>query len=45
MGEIADMILDGILCQTCGALVDEQDASASGYPRDCDSCKDEENEV
>jgi hypothetical protein len=36
MGDIADMMLDGILCQKCGALVDIDEPP--GYPRDCDEC-------
>lgn len=34
MGEIADMILDGTLCQECGAFIGE----AVDYPRSCNSC-------
>jgi len=35
MGEISDMIIDGILCQECGGYIGE----AVGYPRSCNSCK------
>ena len=35
MGDIADMILEGELCQECGAYMD----GADGYPRTCHSCK------
>ncbi len=46
MGEIADMILDGTLCQECGGLVyDEGDPNEAleeevspGYPRTCYDC-------
>jgi hypothetical protein len=38
MGDIADMILDGILCETCGGLIGDV-PEAVGYPRQCDSCK------
>ena len=31
MGEIADMMLEGILCQHCGGYI----GSACGYPRSC----------
>ena len=31
MGEITDMILDGILCEECGGYIGE----AVGYPRSC----------
>jgi len=39
MGEIADMMLDGTLCQICGVLLD---GDAKGYPVTCDGCKNEE---
>ena len=33
MGEYADMMLDGTLCEGCGAFID--DAGAEGFPRYC----------
>jgi hypothetical protein len=38
MGEIAEMMLEGILCQSCGVYIDE--GEAQGFPRTCDECKD-----
>ena len=38
MGDAADMILDGIVCQVCGQVIDEEE---TGYPRTCEGCKDE----
>jgi hypothetical protein len=35
MGEIADMMLDGTLCEQCGEYIDEGD----GFPRLCAACK------
>ena len=35
MGDVADMILEGILCEFCGELIDE---TATGAPRSCDDC-------
>ncbi len=35
MGEIADMMIDGTLCEGCGAYLGEGD----GYPRRCPSCE------
>lgn len=35
MGEIADMILDGILCQGCGVYIGEGD----GWPSFCGGCR------
>lgn len=35
MGDIADMMLDGILCEGCGVYLD---GIAPGYPRYCHSC-------
>lgn len=34
MGEIAEMMLDGTLCQTCGVYV----GSDSGVPTYCEDC-------
>lgn len=37
MGEIADMMLDGTLCEGCGEYIDE--GEAEGFPRYCsESC-------
>ena len=33
MGDIADMILSGALCEACGAAIG--DGEAPGYPRRC----------
>lgn len=35
MGEIADMMLEGILCQCCGTYLGEGD----GFPLHCAGCK------
>jgi hypothetical protein len=43
MGEIADMILMGFMCQQCGMPID---GDATGYPRCCEDCaavKENEN--
>jgi hypothetical protein len=37
MGEIADMMLDGTLCEQCGEFIDE----GGGFPRLCASCSSE----
>ena len=39
MGEFSDLIIDGFLCETCGEMIDGKE---SGYPRQCDECKGEE---
>lgn len=39
MGEVAEMILNGLLCQICGSYMD--DYEEPGYPRTCDDCIDE----
>ncbi|WP_267890504.1 hypothetical protein [Paenibacillus bouchesdurhonensis] len=36
MGEAAEMVLDGLLCECCGLLIDGEDP---GYPRKCDDCE------
>ncbi len=40
MGEIADMMLDGTMCQGCGVWMDDilNGADAPGYPRFCGGC-------
>lgn len=35
MGEIADMMLEGMMCQWCGEFLDEDD----GYPVVCAGCQ------
>lgn len=37
MGEIADMMLEGTLCQTCGEYMDHE-GSNEGYPVSCPGC-------
>ena len=37
MGEIADMVLDGIMCETCGEIIDG--GEEAGYPRQCAGCR------
>ncbi len=36
MGEAADMILEGLLCEACGDVIDGEEP---GYPRKCKCCK------
>lgn len=35
MGEIAKMMLDGVLCEQCGTLINGEE---TGYPRLCEDC-------
>ena len=37
MGEVAEMMLDGTLCQVCGGVID---GTTPGYPRTCEDCLD-----
>lgn len=39
MGEISDMIIEGILCEACGVLID---GYATDYPRQCEDCGGQE---
>jgi hypothetical protein len=39
MGNIAEMMLMGILCERCGVYMDDD---IPGYPRLCDDCKGDE---
>jgi hypothetical protein len=38
MGDVADMMLDGTLCECCGVYIDDEDG---GFPRMCRSCESE----
>lgn len=40
MGDIADMILEGLLCEQCGEFLDDD----KDYPHLCPACKEEEKE-
>lgn len=47
MGEIADLHLDGTLCQCCGGLMEDLIVKGSntlkeapGYPRTCEDCEE-----
>lgn len=46
MGDIADMMLDGTLCQVCGGVMEDisenHDMESPGYPRTCAGCKQDE---
>ena len=35
MGDVADMIIEGALCDQCGVYIGPE----VGYPRSCDNCK------
>lgn len=42
MGEIAEMILEGILCEICGCYMEDD----KEYPHSCPACEDEyEDEI
>jgi len=35
MSETTDLVLEGVLCETCGGLIDE---TPVGHPRRCGEC-------
>jgi hypothetical protein len=39
MGDVAEMMLDGTLCERCGVYIGNPD----GYPKKCKPCKKEDN--
>lgn len=47
MGEIVDMILEGILCQQCGVYLgpggyeEDDDFEGHGFPSFCEDCAEE----
>ncbi|WP_311918601.1 hypothetical protein [Carnobacterium divergens] len=36
MGELAEMTINGLLCQQCGGYL--EDFEEPGYPRTCEDC-------
>lgn len=49
MGDISDMMMEGILCQQCGVIMEDMIPDANGkqrevpgYPRTCDDCRKED---
>lgn len=38
MGDIADLIINGGMCQYCGECFDDE----PGYPRSCPGCEEDE---
>lgn len=39
MGEFAELVIDGWLCQVCGQLIDK---TGPGFPRTCRECSEED---
>lgn len=39
MGEFAELVIDGWLCQGCSQLIDE---TGPGYPRTCRDCLEDD---
>jgi hypothetical protein len=35
MGEIAEMIINGLLCEQCGSFIDDEEPV---HPRKCEDC-------
>jgi hypothetical protein len=35
MGEIAELVILGFLCESCGVVIDEE---VTGFPRHCEDC-------
>lgn len=40
MGDMAEAILEGLLCQVCGELIDDDEP---GYPRTCEACQGDDD--
>jgi hypothetical protein len=36
MGDIAELMIMGFLCEQCGIVIDEE---VTGFPRQCEDCK------
>jgi len=41
MGEVAEMMLDGTMCEGCGVVFDDiiEGAEPPGFPRRCEACE------
>ncbi len=39
MGDMADMILDGTLCEQCGVILLDEEDTPPGYPDLCPDCR------
>lgn len=37
MGEVAEMVLEGIYCESCFAIIDGKEV---GHPRICEDCEE-----
>ncbi len=42
MSQTVEDMLDGLICQVCGAFMD--DFESPGHPRTCEDCEEEDNE-
>lgn len=42
MGEHADDIIEGTVCEECGTFFDDGDSP--GFPRTCNECQEEEEQ-
>lgn len=42
MGEITELILQGVLCSKCGSVVSLVEV---GFPQTCEYCSDDENDI
>jgi hypothetical protein len=40
MGDFADMVIEGIMCEMCGVFID---AEGCGHPQKCDYCEQNES--
>lgn len=47
MGDYAELVIEGILCELCGGVVEIEDGVlvASGYPRKCTGCLNDEGSL
>lgn len=43
MGDVADMMLDGTLCEGCGCVLIDEGEEPSGFPSYCMDCGDGED--
>ncbi|CAM3778699.1 hypothetical protein [Alkalicoccus chagannorensis] len=41
MGDITEMIMEGILCDVCGGLAITENEQEPGHPQTCEDCEED----
>lgn len=41
MGEMVEMVMEGVLCECCGVFVGDEESDPPGHPLRCEDCEEE----